>query len=96
MDRFQTKRNGTGESCMIDKQQVSQRKYSPELRSIPLTWMDCPYNGYNIDLHDKLNDIHSTCYYCVYYGYADGTKQDDPTACDVYTRFKKCPMGYVR
>ena len=24
MDRFQTKRNGTGESCMIDKQQVSQ------------------------------------------------------------------------
>ncbi len=77
-----------------EQKQLHEGIYTPELRSIPLTWMDCPLNGYNIDLTFKLNNDYSACYYCVYYGYADGTKQEEPTACDVYTRFKMCPMGF--
>lgn len=73
---------------------TAQRKIEPELRSIPLTFMDCPYNGYNIDLPFRLNNDYTACYYCVIVGYADGTKQDCPTVCKIYRDIKNCPRGF--
>ncbi len=94
MDSFETGRNGTGESCMIDKKQVSQRKYTPELRSIPLTFLDC------------LDRTPSCCVdgiaYCAQHKYP-GTQPrcEDIVSGNIQINiyglpYFVCPMGYVR
>jgi hypothetical protein len=50
------------------------------------TFMDCPYRS---------KAIEGGCYYPVIHGYHDGTKQDEPTWCEIYVTSKMCPEGFV-
>jgi hypothetical protein len=49
------------------------------------TFIDCPYHDGGV-----------ACYYPVIHGYKDGTKQDEPTWCEIYVQSRMCPMGFVK
>ena len=68
---------------MTDKQQVSQRKYSPELRSIPLTFLDC------LDRKDKSGEV--GLIFCT-----SKENKSGSVMCDWTRRNGYCPMGYAR
>ena len=56
--------------------------YIPELRSIPLTYLDCPDREVVVSIHGV---------------YAEWCNRDDDNdcTCGYNTRMKQCPRGYA-